>query len=202
MKSTLLALLAAAALGGCGSAPNWKEPEVNQKPIVLEDEVKDATKKPIIDDSPGVPDTGKKAELSGGYGTIELEVAYKFENSIAASGFYGHVKSLEKNREFTDYEKMELAFKIDKDGNINSRNLSKIIRATKIPYVEVAEEDLRKVYSENIAVATEEVGEELKKMIDGKSDAEKAKLATAVRAFYNGKDPLTMKQLRKIQEYK
>jgi hypothetical protein len=202
MKKTLLALMAA-ALAGCAGSPNWKEPERNQKPIVLEDEV-DAPKKPAID-TPAVPDSGKQIEPAGGYGIIELEVAYKFDNSIAANGFDGYVKFLEdtvKRRELTDYEKMEVAFQINKEGNISTKDLSKRIEAFTLEFVEGQEEDLRRVYTERIAVATEEAGAELAKLIDGKSDAEKAKVAKGVRAVYNGKDPLTLKQVRKIQEYK
>ncbi len=200
-----LAGLALALTAGCSSGPDWKEPDMNQKPISLEEQVKETPKK----DKPVYDKESKE------YSTVELEVSYKFENSIAASSFDGYIKLLEKDkgREFTDYEKMQVAFKVNKEGNIGSKDISNIIilyalekgtKEVKMPFVDVQEDDLIRKYNQTIAVTSDESGDELLKLIDEKSDAEKAKVAEAVRSVYGGSNPLPIgpKQLQKIKDYK
>ena len=204
MKKTLLALLAA-ALAGCSGSPNWKEPEMNQKQIVLEDEKPAEQPKTTPKEKPAEEETHE-------YRTIDLSINYGPKNTIAGSGFDGYIMLLEKDKgkELNDYEKMQTAFKINKDGIVSSSDISNVIAAyakekgvakVAIPFVEVDEDDLKRTYNGKVAVATDEVCAELAKMIEDKTDAEKAKVAEGLRAVYNGKDPLTMKQLRKVQEY-
>jgi hypothetical protein len=199
MKKTLLTIITA-ALAGCTGSPNWKEPEMNQKPIVLEDE------RPV--EAPKKKDTPVEETVKD-YSTVELSVAYGSQNSLAASGFEGYIALLQKDkgREFTDYERMQAAFRLNKEGTVSTTDISNVIvtyakekglKEVRIPFAEVDEDNLKRVYTERIAVSSDEVGAELAKMIEDKTEAEKSRVAEAVRAFYNGKDPLTMKQLQKI----
>ncbi len=205
MKKTLLALLLAA--GGCAS-PNWKEPEMDQSPIVIEEarEMPKARKEATI--------SAPEKELKD-YMPIELPVAYQFGSGTAARTFYGFIKLIEKDqgdKPLSDYEQMIVAFKANKDGNISSNDISNLVasyskekgmKEIKIPVVQVNEEDLRKVYTENITVASGEVATDLRKMIEDKSNAEKSKLAEAVRSVYGGQNPLPIgpKQMLQIAAY-
>jgi len=191
MKKTLLTLLAA-AIAGCSSGPNW-DTKKDQDPIVLEE-------------TPKTPEK-KEEKKETDYETIELAVAYKFENGIAAKAFNGYIKLLEKEKgsALNEYQKMIEAFQVGKEGVISSKDISDTIKAygkgakeVKIPVV--TESETERVYIEKIKIANEEVGGELAKMLEGKKDAEKVKIAEAVRSIYNGNDPITASQLKKIQE--
>src|SRR5574341_320081 len=104
MKKTLMTLLAA-TIAGCSGSPDWKDPEMNQKPIVLEEQVKDAPQK----EAPKKEKPAYEKE-STDYNTVEIEVAYQFGDKTAARSFDGYAMKTEKNgRELNDYEKMQLA---------------------------------------------------------------------------------------------
>lgn len=204
MKKTLLALLLAA--GGCAS-PNWKEPEMDQSPIVIEEapREKPRTRKEATTTSPEAKN----------YVTIEMSVAYQFGSGTAARTYDGLVKRIEKDqgdKPLSDYEHMIIAFKANKDGNVSSSDASNLVasysiekgtKETKIPVVAVNEDNLKRAYTEIITAATEEVAVELRKMIDEKGNAEKAKLAEAVRSVYGGQNPLPIgpKQMEQIKVY-
>jgi hypothetical protein len=107
---------------------------------------------------------------------------------------------------------MIIAFKANKDGNVSSSDASNLVasysiekgtKETKIPVVAVNEDNLKRAYTEIITAATEEVAVELRKMIDEKGNAEKAKLAEAVRSVYGGQNPLPIgpKQMEQIKVY-
>jgi Glu-tRNA(Gln) amidotransferase subunit E-like FAD-binding protein len=204
MKKTLLALLLAA--GGCAS-PNWKEPEMDQAPIVIEEAPRE---KPKTMKEATTPEKELKDYIQ-----IEMPISYQFGSGTAARTFYGLVKLIEKDqgdKPLSDYEHMIIAFKANKDGNISSSDISNLVasyakekgmKEIKIPVVQANEDNLKRVYTANISVATEEVGTELRNMILDKSNAEKARIAEAVRSVYGGQNPLPIgpKQLQHIKEY-
>ncbi len=191
MKKSLVALLMTVA--GCSST-EWKKPEMNQKPIEL------AIKK----ESAPV--------LAQAYKTIELEVSYSFEDGIAANAFDGYILLLEKDKgkDFTDYDKMLVAFKVDKEGNISSNDIGNVIDAyakekgtKEIPFAEGSRDELTRKYNMNIAVTTDKIGEDLAKHINDKKESEKAKVAEAVLSVYGGQNtlPIGPQQLKEIKKY-
>ncbi len=201
MNKTLVALLLAA--GGCAS-PNWNEPEMDQAPITIEEAPREKPK--------ATKEAAPEKELKDSV-QIELPVAYQFGSDSAARTFYGFIKLIEKDqgdKPLTDYEHMIIAFKANKDGNVSSSDISTLVdlyskekgKEAKIPVVKVSEEDRKRVYTENIT-ATGEAANDLRKMSEDKSNAEKSKLAEAVRSVYGGQIPLPIgpKQIQLIKEY-
>ncbi len=205
MKKTLIALLMAAS--GC-SGPNWKEPAMDQAPIMIEEAPREKPKA-------AKKETPASSAETKDYSTIELSVAYQFGNSIAERTFNGYIRLMEKDqgdKPLTEYEQMRIAYKVNKDGNISSNDISNVIasyakekgiKEVKTPVVAVNEDNLKRVYTETISVATEEVGNELRNMLMEKNNAEKAEIAEAVRSVYGGQNPLPIgpKQLQQIKAY-
>jgi len=198
-KNVMIA--AAATLAGCASGPEWREPELNQQPVMARQETPAKQEKKL-------ETTLKQIE----YSMLTLEVKYSFENALAASGFESYVSLVEKTegRELTDYERLELAvFQVGKGKTeVKSTDICDAIanyaKAKKMPNVKLPyaalEGDTERLYIEDVIVASEDAASAILKMTEG-SDAEKARVAKALRPVYDGKTPLGMKQVAKVKEY-
>jgi hypothetical protein len=204
LRLTLAGIIAAAGLAGCSSAPEYKGPAPITQSVFDEEE-----KAPEKKEAPSEPK--KETPQPETYSKFTLAVTYRFSNQMAANGFESYIKLVEQTekRELTDLERLLVAAdNFDINNQIGTKDVSaaldkyakeKGLSEIKLPQTE--DVSLENTYSVEVATKTDALGEELYKLIDEKSEEDKAKVAGALRGVYDGSTPLGEKQVKKIKEY-